>query len=412
MKSKRATSSSSRKASATRPTTSIVPPRAGFSATAKPDIRASLPRWDIERYRDHALKLADEARQILRAQQKGAFEVKIKDDGSPVTSADLAVEARLRALTLAAFPDHGQLGEEFPPHKPEAEFRWVFDPVDGTEDFVHRVPTFGSIIGLFYRGEPVVGVIEIPMLEERVHAAYGLGAFRDGLIAGNQRLRLADFDPKTPAMAVRVMSSARANFVRRRADGARFDALAREYPNMRIYRSCYMHLCAATGQADAAIDYGNPLWDIAAARIVVEEAGGAFRVVDSYDLDGERMYNTVFGRPALVAKIAKLLKAIKPGRVLPPPQKPKREPKLEARPAAAPAAAPPVPTERRILLFKPVARPRPIPTAKPAAAKPAAKPKRGRRPILTLSGPRKAPAPRKKAAAKRAKAKRAKAKRA
>ncbi len=379
------------------------------------DIRASLPRWDIERYRDHALKLAHEARQILRAQQKGAFEVKTKADGSPVTSADLAVEARLRALTLAAFPEHGQLGEEFPPHKPEAAFRWVFDPVDGTEDFVHRVPTFGSIIGLFYRGEPVVGVIEIPMLEERVHAAYGLGAVRDSLTTGNQRLRLADFDPKTPAMEVRVMSSARANFIRRRDDGKRFDALAHEYPNLRIYRSCYMHLCAATGQTDATIDYGNPLWDIAAARIVVEEAGGAFRVIDSYDLDGERMYNSVFGRPALVAKIAKLLKAIKPGKVLPPPPpKPKRAPKPEAT-AAAPAVAPAVPTERRILLFKPVARPRPIPAVKSIpAAKPATKPKRGRRPILTLSGPQKRPAakpPKRSKATPKAKAK-AKAKRA
>jgi len=377
---------------------------------AKPpaDIRAALPRWDIERYRDHALKLAHEARQILRAMQRGTFEVKAKDDGSPVTSADLAVEARLRALTLAAFPDHGQLGEEFPPHKPEAEFRWVFDPVDGTEDFVHRVPTFGSIIGLFYRGEPVVGVIEIPMLEERVHAAYGLGAFRDSVIAGNQRLRLADFDTKTPAMAVRVMSSARANYVRRREDGARFDALAREYPNLRIYRSCYMHLCAATGQTDATVDYGNPLWDIAAARIVVEEAGGAFAVVDSYDLDGERMYNTVFGRPALVAKIAKLLRAIKPGKVLPPPAPPKskRAPKPEAAPAAAPAAKTTVPTERRILLFKPVARPRPVlPVTPIPSAKLAGKAKRGRRPILTLSGPKPRPAAKPAKPAKPAKAK-------
>jgi fructose-1,6-bisphosphatase/inositol monophosphatase family enzyme len=411
---KRATSSSSPKASATRSTTSTPAPRAGSSATAKPaDIRAALPRWDIERYRDHALKLAHEARQILRAMQRGAFEVKTKDDGSPVTSADLAVEARLRALTLATFPEHGQLGEEFPPHKPEADFRWVFDPVDGTEDFVHRVPTFGCIIGLFYRGEPIVGVIDIPMLEERVHAAYGLGAIRDSVTAGNQRLRLADFDPKTPAMAVRVMSSARANYVRRRQDGARFDALAEEYPNLRIYRSCYMHLCAATGQTDAAVDYGNPLWDIAAARIVVEEAGGEFRVVDSYELDGERMYNSVFGRPALVSKIAKLLRAIKPGKVLPPPPppKPKREPKPEAPPA--PAAAPTVPTERRILLFKPVARPRPALPLKPIPpAKPAGKAKRGRRPILTLSGPKPRPAAKPARPAKRAKAKsKAKAKR-
>lgn len=367
-------------------------PRAGSSATARPDIRAALPRWDIERYRDHALKLADEARQILRAMQKGAFEVKTKDDGSPVTGADLAVEARLRALTLAAFPDHGQIGEEFPPHKPEAEFRWVFDPVDGTEDFVHRVPTFGSIIGLFYRGEPVVGVIEIPMLEERVHAAYGLGAVGDSLVTGNRRLRLADFDPKTPAMTTRVMSSARANYLRRRDDGKRFDALAHEYPNLRIYRSCYMHLCAATGQTDATIDYGNPLWDIAAARIVVEEAGGAFTVVDSYELDGERMYNCVFGRPALVAKIAKLLRAIKPGRVLPPPPKPrpaKAAPKPDAAPAPPPASgpAPAAKPERRIWLFKPEARPKPVLPPKSGAAGKPAKARRGKRPILTLAGP-------------------------
>jgi fructose-1,6-bisphosphatase/inositol monophosphatase family enzyme len=320
--------------------------------------------------------------------QRGEFEVKTKDDGSPVTGADLAVEARLRALTLAAFPDHGQIGEEFPPHRPEADFRWVFDPVDGTEDFVQRVPTFGCIIGLFYRGEPVVGVIEIPMLEERVSAAYGLGAFRDSLTVGNQRLRLDDFDPKTPAMAVRVMTSAPANYVRRRDDAKRFDALAHEYPNLRIYRSCYMHLCAATGQADATVDYGNPLWDIAAARIVVEEAGGAFRVIDSYDLDGERMYNCVFGRPALVAKIAKLLRAIMPGKVLPPPKPgPKKAaPKPEAAPAPAPAPNPPAPA-RRIWLFKPEARPKPVLPVKPDGGKPGAKVRRGKRPILTLAGP-------------------------
>ncbi len=391
---KRATNSSSRKVSAT---------RAAAPVPAKPvaDIRAAIPHWDVERYRDHALKLADEARQILRAQQRGAFEVKTKDDGSPVTSADLAVEARLRALTLAAFPDHGQLGEEFPPHKPEAEFRWVFDPVDGTEDFVNRVPTFGSIIGLFYRGEPVVGVIEIPMLEERIHAGYGLGAFRDSLTLGNARLRLTDFDTKTPAMAVRVMSSAPANYVRRREDGARFDALVREYPNLRIYRSCYMHLCAATGQTDATVDYGNPLWDIAAARIVVEEAGGAFHVIDSYDLDGTRMYTTVFGRPGPAPKLPKPLGALKPGKVLPPPPppKPKRAPKPEPKPVAAPTPAP----ERQILLFKPAIRPRPVPTfIPPPAAKPAAKAKRGRRPILTLAGPKPRPAAK---PAKRAKAK-------
>lgn len=167
-----------------------------------------------------------------------------------------------------------------------------------------------------------------------------------------------------------------------------------------------MHLCAATGQADATIDYGNPLWDIAAARIVVEEAGGAFTVVDSYDLEGERMYNCVFGRPALVAKIARLLRSIKPGKVLPPPKPPrqaKAAPKPETAPAAAPAATPaaaPKP-ERRIWLFKPEVRPRPVLPVTPSGGKPA-KARRGKRPILTLAGPKPRPAAK---PAKRAKAK-------
>ncbi|MCW5772213.1 MAG: hypothetical protein KIT16_11300 [Rhodospirillaceae bacterium] len=342
-------------------------------ARRKADIREAVARSDIERYRDHALALADEARRQLRALQKGSFTVETKSDGSPVTSADLAVEARLRALTLAAFPDHGQVGEEFPPHRQDADFQWVFDPVDGTEDFVHRVPTFGSLVGLFYKGEPLVGVIEIPMLEDRVHAAFGRGAYRDSAVGGNERLRLADLDRKTPAASVRVTTSAPHNYFRRRNDMARFEALARAYPNLRIYRSCYMHLCAATGQADAAIDYGNPIWDIAAARIVIEEAGGAFRLVDGYEEAGAQIYNVVFGRPAVVASIAKLMLATK----VKPLPKATRAPKAKRAPKPAP---PRKPAPR-----KPAARKPAAPKAargkagRKTAAKPASRPKTKRR---------------------------------
>jgi fructose-1,6-bisphosphatase/inositol monophosphatase family enzyme len=135
-----------------------------------------------------------------------------------------------------------------------------------------------------------------------VHAAFGLGAFR-----GAERLRLADLDPATPPTAVRIMTSARSNFIRHRDDGALFDAITRAYPNHRIYRSCYTHLCAATGQADGAVDAGNPIWDIAAARILVEEAGGRFHVVQDYQSGSERIFTTVFGRPTVVQRLAALL---------------------------------------------------------------------------------------------------------
>lgn len=263
------------------------------------DVRHGIAAPDIARFRDHALALAEESRRRLRGFCAGGFEVKKKPDGSYVTSADLDVERRLREMIERAFPDHGIVGEEYPPRLPEAPFQWILDPVDGTEEFVQRIPTFVTVIALHYRGEPVAGVIDAPMLEDRAHAAFGLGAFR-----GAERLRLTDLDPATPAKAVRLMLSARANFVRHRDDGAVFEAITRAFPNHRIYRSSYTHLCAATGQADAMVDVGNAIWDIAAARVLVEEAGGAFRTVQDYTVGRERIFSTVFGRPSVVERLA------------------------------------------------------------------------------------------------------------
>lgn len=267
----------------------------------EPDPRGRIPEADVARFRDLALTLADESRSRLRGFWERGVEIKKKPDGSYVTSADLAVETRLRELIERAFPDHGILGEEYAPRLPAADFQWILDPVDGTEEFVHRLPTFATVIGLHYRGAPLVGVIDVPALEERVHAAFGLGAFR-----GDTRLRLQDLDPTAPARAVRVMLSARVNFVAHRDDGPIFEAITRAYPNHRIYRSSYTHLCAATGQADAVVDVGNVIWDIAAARILVEEAGGAFRVVQDYMSGEDRIFSTVFGRPSVVERLAAL----------------------------------------------------------------------------------------------------------
>ena len=131
------------------------------------DLRRQIAAADIARFRDLAVALADEARRRIRSFLDHGFEVKKKPDGSYVTSADLDVEKRQREMIEAACPDHGILGEEYPPRLPGAPFQWILDPVDGTEEFVQRLPTFATVIALHYRGEPVVGVIEAPILAER-----------------------------------------------------------------------------------------------------------------------------------------------------------------------------------------------------------------------------------------------------
>jgi fructose-1,6-bisphosphatase/inositol monophosphatase family enzyme len=266
------------------------------------DPRSEISLADRERFLACALALADTARREILAQRAAGFEVKRKSDGSFVTSADVQVETRLRERLAREFPAHGVLGEELPTHLPAAEFQWIFDPIDGTEDFVQGIPTFGSIIGLHFRGAPLAGVIDVPLLDARVHAGHGLGCFR-----GTERLRLADLAPDTPPGHTRIMLAARANFARHPRGGAAFDALTRAYPNQRIYRTCYAHLLAATGQIDAMIEYGNKIWDLAAARILIEEAGGAFRTLAAIDSPDGTLFAAAFGRPTLVARLATLL---------------------------------------------------------------------------------------------------------
>jgi histidinol-phosphatase len=110
---------------------------------------------------------------ILGYYQQEGLNVDLKQDESPVTAADRGAEELIRRLVDESFSQDGVLGEEFG-EKPSANgFRWILDPVDGTQSFVHGVPLFGTLIGLEYQGEVVAGVCRIPALNEVAYAARG-----------------------------------------------------------------------------------------------------------------------------------------------------------------------------------------------------------------------------------------------
>ena len=142
-------------------------------------MRVVTSATDIERYHTAAIELAEEGRRILTPALERGFAVKTKADRSLVTEVDQAIERR--------FPDHGVIGEEYPPARPESPFQWIIDPIDGTEEFVHGIPTFGAMLALHHRGGPLVGVIDHPALHVRVDAGVGRGAFRHRPRSANPR---------------------------------------------------------------------------------------------------------------------------------------------------------------------------------------------------------------------------------
>ncbi|MGH7534857.1 MAG: inositol monophosphatase family protein, partial [Gemmatimonadales bacterium] len=231
-------------------------------------------------------------RAIARAMRAG-FRKRLKPDSSYVTDADLAAERALRQAIRRSFPHHGIVGEEFPPVNPASEFQWILDPIDGTLSFTHGIPFFGTIIGLHHQGRPIVGVIDYPALGQRYSAGLGLGSWQDG-----RRLRIRDARPGDLPREV-ISASDRARFVLCRR-GRAFDRLMRIHPQVRGYADCLGHTLAAEGKIGAAVDYGLKLWDLAATRLLVEEAGGSYVCLHASRRDGEMIYGIICGKPAVV----------------------------------------------------------------------------------------------------------------
>jgi histidinol phosphatase-like enzyme (inositol monophosphatase family) len=191
--------------------------------------------------------------------------VEWKHDGSPLTQADRESERAIRETIGRAFPDHGILGEEEGETAGEAPYRWIVDPLDGTRTFVRGVPLYGTLIGLEVRGEPVVGVVYLPALDELVAAARGLGCTWNG-----RPCRVSRVDRLDEAL-VAVTDERNA----RRRSGA-YARLAEASGMQRTWADCYAYVLVATGRAEVALDPIMNVWDCAALLPIVEEAGGRF----------------------------------------------------------------------------------------------------------------------------------------
>ncbi|WP_328405024.1 histidinol-phosphatase [Nocardia sp. NBC_00403] len=220
-----------------------------------------------------ALRLADEADAITRA-RFGALDLKVdsKPDLTPVSDADLAVEKAIRQVLGQERPGDSVLGEEF---GGDAEFtgrQWVIDPIDGTKNFVRRVPIWATLIALLEDGVPVVGVVSAPALTRRWWAAAGAGAW-------------STFDQQAPkaisVSAVAELSSASLAFSslsgwRERGLREHFLALTDDVWRVRGYGDFLTYCLLAEGAVDIATEPEVSLWDLAALDILVREAGGRF----------------------------------------------------------------------------------------------------------------------------------------
>ncbi len=186
----------------------------------------------------------------------------------PVTEADKGAERAIRSLIAERYPHHGVIGEEYGEDRPDAEWVWVLDPVDGTRAFISGLPLWCTLIGLRHEGRPVLGSIGQPVLDE-VFIGHAGGSRLEA--RGTSRpLRVRPCPKLTEAVI--ATTDPEGCFT-----GAELGAWTQVRAGARLARlgcDAYAYAMVAAGTMDLVVEAGLKAWDIDAAIPVIAGAGG------------------------------------------------------------------------------------------------------------------------------------------
>lgn len=247
---------------------------------------------------ERLLPLVRQASQIAM-QHYGNINGRLKDDGSLVTKADKEVELFIKDGLNKRFPGENIIGEETGVSNHNFDLAWSVDPIDGTAAYIARMPHWGVSIGLICEGQPVLGVIFMPVLGETYWACRGNGAFMQTELWGRQRLQVCQ-DKEIQKNSNLLVPS---RFMRHYS----FDYRGK----LRSLGSTVAHvLLVARGDAIGCITNGYQ-WDMAGCLPILWEAGGLSYTMEGPPVDVTRLLPEYGEMPTIVSTTPQLEEAIR-----------------------------------------------------------------------------------------------------
>jgi histidinol-phosphatase len=220
-----------------------------------------------------ALEAAKAAETEILKVYSGEIAVEFKADQTPVTVADQRAEEVIRDTILKAFPDHGFLGEEYGSTNSAAEYVWVIDPIDGTKSFSRHLPLFGTEIAVLHGDQLILGVSHLPLLKQTSWAEKGQGAFTNG--------KQVHVSQKSLVSESFISYANLKYFMQKNYQDSLLKLITDSYVP-RGFSDSWVYHFLAKGSIEAIMEAKINLWDIAAAAVIVEEAGGKVT-----DLEGQ-----------------------------------------------------------------------------------------------------------------------------
>jgi myo-inositol-1(or 4)-monophosphatase len=228
-------------------------------------------------YLETALKAARVAGEIQNENLEKEFTIKHKGIADLVTEVDLKCEKEIISIIADKFPEHGFLAEEGGVSKPDADYVWIIDPLDGTTNFAHGYRRFCVSIALVHKGKIICGVVLNPVAKEEFTAVKGEGAFLNG-----NPISVSNVKKVEDGLICTGFS-----YDRGKKLDADLEIYLRVIPvaqSLRRDGSAALDICeVAAGRFDCYWERNLNAWDIAAGNLILQEAGGKWS-----GLDGEK----------------------------------------------------------------------------------------------------------------------------
>lgn len=236
------------------------------------------------------------AGEIALRYREHAIPYENKPDLSPVTAADRECEQVIALAIEEAFPEDGILGEEGASKPSRSGRRWIIDPIDGTRDYVRGLPVWATLIGLEEKGEVVAGVAHFAGRGETYFASRGSGAYcNDHRIGISSVTKISD----ATVCLTGLTSFYKYSF------SDKLLTWIKPFWSVRCLGGSMDAMLVARGEAEAWIEASVKEWDLAAPKIIIEEAGGVF-----FDFSGKTTIsggNAVAVVPALAEEVRRFL---------------------------------------------------------------------------------------------------------
>ena len=250
---------------------------------------------NITEFKNFIKYLANVSANTIRPYFRTGISIKHKADNTPVTIADKKAEEVMHNAIIKEYPEHGIIGEKFGSYNEDAEYKWVLDPIDGTKSFICGVLSFGTLIALVKNKEPVLGVINQPILNE--------------LLIGDNKTAFINNYPasvrKCKDIAEAVLLTTDHINIEKYQNLEKFDKLIRKVRLYRNWGDCYGYYLLATGFADVMIDPIMSFWDTMALIPIIKGSGG---IISDYKGDDPVNGNSIIAAsPGVHSEVIKSL---------------------------------------------------------------------------------------------------------